>query len=53
MIFKIFAVVMAVSAWAQKAFDDGVIERDEVLDLLNKICDALKIDFEIKIEKGD
>ena len=48
-IFKIFAVVATISAWAGKAMSDGKIDPDEAAELLLSICGVLGIEKIVRI----
>lgn len=49
MITKIILMMMVVSAWAQKALSDGVIDEKESIELLKQIIDLLGLKFKIPV----
>lgn len=47
--FKILMVTGAVTAWAQKALEDGKIDLEEAAELVRVICSALGVDAIINL----
>lgn len=47
--FKVLSIVGAVTKWADKALEDGKIDRDEAIELVKLITQALDIDTVIHL----
>jgi hypothetical protein len=50
--FKAFAIFGAVSEWLAKATQDGVIDQDEIMELVTKMLDIAGVKAEFKIPNG-
>lgn len=48
--FKIMMAVTTIMAWAQKASADGVIDKQEVIELVTMILGVLGVDAIIKVD---
>lgn len=51
-IFKVFAIFGVVSAWANKAFEDGKISVQEGIELVVKLAEVLGIPLEWDVPEG-
>jgi hypothetical protein len=48
--FKIFRIMGVLSSWMEKSLMDGVLDRDEIIELITTIMDILGVKAEIKID---
>ena len=48
-IFKIFSIFSLVTTWMEKSLKDGVIDKDEILELVRGILEIAGVDIEIKV----
>ena len=48
--FKIFAIFGLVSEWMVRATADGVIDRDEIIELVTRVLQIAGVKAEIKVD---
>jgi hypothetical protein len=48
--FKAFQIMGILSSWLEKAVIDGVIDQDEIVELIKTIMSVLNVRAEIKID---
>ena len=49
-IFKVFRILGLLTTWMETALADGVIDRDEMVELVTTIMDIAGIKAEIKVD---
>jgi hypothetical protein len=51
--FKVFRIAGAVSEWLEKSIGDGVIDENEIIDLVRTMLDIANVNAKIKVDLSE